>query len=180
MGMVHYLSYQKIAGVRVVAMCDVDPARLAGDWTGIKGNFGPPGEQMDLSGVAMYSSTEELIADPNVELVDITLPPALHADIAVAALQAGKHVFCEKPMALAVGDCDRMVAAASEADRNLMIGHVLPFFPEYAWALREIRSGKHGRLLGGSFTRVISDPRLADAILERRRGRWSDAGFTHS
>jgi len=158
MGMVHYLSYAKIAGAQVVAMCDVNPDRLKGDWTGIKGNFGPPGEQMDLSGIAMYATTEELIADSNVELVDITLPPAMHADIAVSALEAGKDVFCEKPMALAVDDCDRMMQAAADADRQLMIGHVLPFFPEYAWALREIRSGKHGRLLSGSFTRVISDP----------------------
>ena len=60
-------------------------------------------------------------------------------------------------MAMTVSDCDRMLAA-KPADRHLMIGHVLPFFPEYAWALSEIRSGKHGKVLGGSFKRVISDP----------------------
>lgn len=158
MGMVHYLNYQKLPGVKVVALCEQNTKRLAGDWTDIRGNFGPPGEQMDLSGIATYESSDDLIADPNVDLVDITLPPAAHADVAIAALRGGKHVFCEKPMAMTVGDCDRMLAAAEEADRHLMVGHVLPFFPEYAWALREIGSGKHGRLLGGSFKRVISDP----------------------
>lgn len=158
MGMVHYLTYQKLPGVKVVAIADNHPERLAGDWTAIKGNFGPPGEQMDLADVTGYSAAEELIADPAVDLVDICLPPAAHADIAIEALAAGKHVFCEKPMALKPADCDRMLNAADSADRRLFVGQVLPFFPEYAWALAEIRSGKHGRLVGGSFKRVISDP----------------------
>ena len=158
MGMVHYLTYQNLSGIEVVAICDSNRDRLAGDWTGIQGNFGPPGQQMDLSGIAVYETSEELAADPNVDLVDITLPPSMHTDVAVQALQAGKHVFCEKPMAMSVDDCDRMLAAAKEFDRQLLIGHVLPFYPEYAWALQEILSGKHGRLLGGSFKRIISDP----------------------
>ncbi len=158
MGMVHYLSYQKLPGVKVVALCEQNTKRLAGDWTDIQGNFGPPGEQMDLSGIATYESSDDLIADANVDLVDITLPPAAHADVAIAALRGGKHVFCEKPMAMTVGDCDQMLSSAQEANRQLMVGHVLPFFPEYAWALGEIQSGKHGRVLGGAFKRVISDP----------------------
>ena len=158
MGMVHYLTYQKLPGTQVVAICDSNRDRLAGDWTGIQGNFGPPGQQMDLSGIAVYESSEELTADPNVDLVDITLPPAMHVDVAIQALRAGKHVFCEKPMAMTVDDCDQMLAAAKEFNRQLLIGHVLPFYPEYDWALQEISSGKHGRLLGGSFKRIISDP----------------------
>ncbi|MEQ8836603.1 MAG: Gfo/Idh/MocA family oxidoreductase, partial [Lacipirellulaceae bacterium] len=158
MGMVHYLSYAKIRDAQVVALCDSNRDRLAGDWTGIQGNFGPPGQQMDLTGINVYESAEQLISDPQVDLVDITLPPALHADVAIKALKAGRDVFCEKPMAMSVEDCDRMAAAAKSHDRQLLIGHVLPFFPEYAWALQEIHSGKHGQLLGGSFKRVISDP----------------------
>lgn len=157
MGMVHYLSYQKLLGVKVVALCEQNPKRLAGDWTNIKGNFGPPGKQMDLAGIATYESVKALIDDERVDLVDITLPPALHAEVAIKALQAGKHAFCEKPMAMTVEACDRMLAARQE-NQKLLIGHVLPFFPEYAWALQEIRSGKHGSLLGGSFQRLIADP----------------------
>ena len=48
MGMIHYLAAQNAAGRRVTAMCSRDPKKLAGDWRGIRGNFGPPGEQMDL------------------------------------------------------------------------------------------------------------------------------------
>jgi len=158
MGMVHYLSYQKLRGVQVAALCEQDKSRLAGDWRGIQGNFGPPGKKMDLSQVATYTSLDDLLADESIDLIDITLPPALHPDIAVQALQAGKHVFCEKPMALNVRDCKRMSVAAQRSGKLLMIGHVLPFFPEYAWALKQHRSGKYGRLLGGSFRRVISNP----------------------
>ncbi len=158
MGMVHYLTYQAMRGVNVTALCEQNKVRLTGDWRDIKGNFGPAGKMMDLSDVATHTSINELLADDSIDLVDITLPPALHADAAVQALRAGKHVFCEKPMALDPADCRRMMRAAEKADKLLLIGHVLPFFPEYAWALKMHQSGKLGRLLGGSFRRVISNP----------------------
>jgi predicted dehydrogenase len=78
--------------------------------------------------------------------------------VAIAALKAGKHVFCEKPIALSAADATRMVRAAKTAGKQLMIGQVLPFFPEYAFAYQAIHSGRYGRLLGGHFKRIISDP----------------------
>jgi predicted dehydrogenase len=158
MGWIHWLTHRKLRGSRVVAVCETDPRRLTGDLRGIQGNFGPPGEQVDFSGIAAYANYDELLADDRIDLVDITLPTSLHADMAVRALRAGKHVFCEKPMALQLADCRKMVSAAEKAQRLLMIGHVLPFFPEYTWARKTIASGKYGRLLGGSFRRVISEP----------------------
>ncbi|OHB74807.1 MAG: oxidoreductase [Planctomycetes bacterium RBG_16_64_10] len=158
MGMIHYLSYEQTRGIKVAAVCELDPQRLAGDWRSIRGNFGPPGKEMDLTGISRYAQIDELIAAPDIELVDICLPPALHAEVAIRALQAGKHVFCEKPIALTAEDAKRMVSVAARAGRLLMIGHVLPFFPEYAYALDVVRTGRYGRLLGGTFRRVISDP----------------------
>ena len=158
MGMVHYLTYDKLSGARVVAVAEQDEQKLSGDWTSIKGNFGPAGQQMDLSHLVTTRDYEELLANPDIDLIDITLPPSLHADFAIRALESGKDVFCEKPMAMDVADCQSMVEASRRSGQKLMIGHVLPFFPEYAWALREITAGKHGRVLGGSFKRVISDP----------------------
>jgi predicted dehydrogenase len=99
-----------------------------------------------------------LIADANVDLVDICLPPAAHAATAIKALGAGKHVFCEKPIALDPADADKMVAAARRAKRQLMIGHVLPFFPQFAYAHQLATSKKHGKLLGASFKRITADP----------------------
>jgi predicted dehydrogenase len=157
-GWIHWLAYRKVGDVRVAAICETDKRRLTGDLRGIQGNFGPPGEQIDLTGVGAYAKLDDLLGDPQVDLVDISLPTSLHADMAIRALEAGKHVFCEKPMALALPDCQRMVAAASKAKRLLFIGHVLPFFPEYDWALRTIRGGDYGDVRGGEFRRVIADP----------------------
>jgi predicted dehydrogenase len=158
MGMIHYLAYRKIRGVKVAALCEQDAARLAGDWRTIKGNFGPQGEMMDLSGIARYADLDEMIADPNLDAIDCCLPPSWHAKATIAALKAGKHVFCEKPIALQPADANRMVQAAQQSGKLLLIGHVLPFFPEYRFAYQAITGGKYGRLLGGHFKRVISDP----------------------
>jgi predicted dehydrogenase len=157
-GMIHFLAYRKTPGAKVRALCEQDEKRLAGDWRDIKGNFGPAGTQMDLSGIATYRDLGEMIADPNLDVIDVCLPPGLHADVTVAALKAGKHVFCEKPIALTDADARRMVAEARAADRQLLVGHVLPFMPEYAFAYRTIRDGKYGKLLGGNFKRIIADP----------------------
>jgi predicted dehydrogenase len=158
MGWIHYLSYKKTKGVKLAAVCTRDERKLGGDWTGIKGNFGPPGEKVNLSGVTKYADLEQLLADEEIDAVDLCLPPHLHADATVQALNAGKHVFVEKPMGLTAAECDRMVRAAAKAKKQILVGHVLPFLPEYCFALAFIQSGKFGKLLGGHFKRVISDP----------------------
>lgn len=158
MGMIHYLAYGKVRGVKVTAICEKIPERLAGDWRGIKGNFGPAGRKMDLSGVAKYSDLHELLADPNVDVVDVCLPPSLHPEAALAGLEAGKHVFCEKPIALTTAAADAMVKTAKKRGKLLLIGHVLPFFAAYRFAYDAVTSGKYGKPLGGQFTRIISDP----------------------
>ncbi len=158
MGMIHYLGYQRVRGAKVTAICEKVRQRLAGDWRSIKGNFGPRGKKMNLSGIARYGRLEDLLADKNVDMIDICLPPCGHAEAAVAALKAGKHVLCEKPIALTVADARRMVRTARRSGKLLMIAHVLPFFAAYRFAYKTITSKKYGRLLGGNFSRVISDP----------------------
>lgn len=158
MGMIHFLAYQKVPGVKVTAIASRDAKKRQGDWRGIKGNFGPPGEQMDLAGIDAYESVDAMLANPEIDLVDITLPPYRHAEVAIAALRAGKHVFCEKPLTLDAASSAEVVKTAKECNRILLVGHVLPFFPEYAWARSLIHSGDYGRLIGGHFRRTISDP----------------------
>jgi predicted dehydrogenase len=158
MGMMHYLAYQKLSGVKVTAICETLPERRKGDWTKIKGNFGPQGTQMDLTSIAAYAKSGDLFADSNVDLIDICLPPNVHAETAIAALQAGKHVFSEKPIALTLADADAMLAAADKNKKMFMVGHVLPFFPSYAFVYESVLTNRYGKLLGGHFDRVISDP----------------------
>jgi predicted dehydrogenase len=158
MGMIHYLAARKLNGARVEAVCSRDEKKLAGDWRDIRGNFGPRGEVMDLSAVRKYRTLDELLADPAIDLVDICNPTHLHPQTALRALQAGKHVLVEKAIALDPADADAMVAAAAKAGRLLMVAHVLPFVPEFAYAARAARSGEFGKVLGGHFKRVISRP----------------------
>ncbi|MCA9120775.1 MAG: Gfo/Idh/MocA family oxidoreductase [Planctomycetaceae bacterium] len=158
MSWIHYLAYQKVRGIQLAAICSRDEKKRSGDWRGIQGNFGPPGEQIDISKMRTYATIDELLSDPDIDVVDNCLPPHMHADVSVRALQAGKHVFVEKPMALTAAECNKMVTAAEKAGKQILVGHVLPYFPEYAQARKVIDSGKYGKVIGGSFKRVISDP----------------------
>jgi predicted dehydrogenase len=158
MGMIHYLGARRLQGARVEAICSRDPKKLAGDWRSIQGNFGPRGEMMDLGGIKKYERLEALLADKDIDLIDICNPTDLHPATAIKALEAGKHVLVEKCIALEPKDADAMLAAAKKAGKLLMVAHVLPFFPEFAFAAEAIRSGRHGKLLGAHFKRVISKP----------------------
>ena len=164
MGYIHYLAARKVSGATVAAVCSRDPAKLAGDWRSIRGNFGPPGALMDLSGVKKYARFDDMLADPELDLIDICTVTDQHAPMALAALKAGKNVLVEKAIALTAVDADAMVAAAKAAGKLLMVAHVLPFFPEFAFAYDAVRSGKFGTLRGGHLTRVIAKPDWSAAI----------------
>ena len=158
MGWIHYLASRGLQGAQLAAVCSRDKSKLSGDWRSIRGNFGPPGEQVDLSHVKKYQSLGELLADPEIDLVDICNPTHLHAETVIGALKAGKHVLVEKAIALQPDQADAMLMAAKQANRQLMVAHVLPFFPEFAYAAEAVRSGRYGKMLGGHFKRVISRP----------------------
>jgi predicted dehydrogenase len=158
MGRIHYLAAQRLTGAKVVAVCSRDKAKLAGDWSATRGNFGPEPGQVDLTGVKSYESYDAMLADPDIDLIDICNPTDQHPAFAVAALKAGKHVLVEKAIALQPQQADEMLAAAKKAGKLLMVAHVLPFFPEFAFAADAIRGGKYGKLLGAHFKRVISKP----------------------
>ncbi len=98
-------------------------------------------------GVWATTNLDELLSHEAVDAVMIATPNHLHAEHTVAAAKAGKHVFCEKPMALTLEDCDRMIAACKENKVNLMIGHVLRYFPIHAKVKELVASGELGRLL---------------------------------
>src|SRR3954447_14383926 len=169
MGMIHYLAAGKLSGAKVVALCSRDPRKLAGDWTSIQGNFGPRGTQMDLSTHARYRDIAEILADPTVDLVDLCVPNDEHAPLAIRALEAGKHVLVEKPIALTTADADAMVAAARASGKLLMVAHVLPFFPEFAFAAEAIKTGRYGALRAAHLKRVIAKPDWSRGIADADR-----------
>ncbi len=164
MGMIHYYATKKVEGGEVVAICTRNPKKLAGDWRDIQGNFGPRGSIEDLSGIRKYNKIEDILADDDIDMFDLCLPTHLHKEITIACLKAGKHVLVEKPIALNLEDADEMVAVASEAGKYLMVGHVLPFFPEFACAKKIVESGEYGKLQGAHFKRIISQPTWSEDI----------------
>ncbi|HUU23083.1 MAG TPA: Gfo/Idh/MocA family oxidoreductase [Phycisphaerae bacterium] len=158
MGRTHLASLAAHEGAEVVSVHDVEAERLAGPLTPGGGNIETASGAWDASSVRRCERLEEVLDDPGVEAVVVATPSHLHADLSCAALSAGKHVFCEKPMALTVADCDRMLAAAKAAGRQLMIGHCIRFWGEYAEAARIARSGRYGPVKSLTLTRYGSIP----------------------
>ncbi|MHB9132356.1 MAG: Gfo/Idh/MocA family protein [Armatimonadota bacterium] len=157
----HLNIYTKLPNAQVIALCDILPERVQGSAERVATNVS------DGSGVAVqakpYLDFREMVQDPDIDAVDICLPTDLHAETAVAALEAGKHVICEKPMALSVEECDRMIAAAKAADRVLMIAHCIRFWPEYVVLKRLIESGQYGKLRSASFQRLSGLPTWSES-----------------
>ncbi len=158
MGWIHYLAYQRSRRAKLVAFASREPSKRTGDWRGIQGNFGPPGEQIALGEMNVYESLEQLLEDDSVDMIDICLPPHLHVATALAALRAGKHVLCEKPLALNTADCDKILEEAVRADRSVLVAQVLPYMGQYQFAYEALQGSEYGKPIGGYFKRVISPP----------------------
>ena len=97
-------------------------------------------------GVTSYSNAEELLRDPNIHLVVVGTPPSVHAGPVVAAVQAGKHVVCEKPFAITVDEVDRMIDAAAAHRRVLTVYQSRRWDSDYLAMREAVRSGRIGEL----------------------------------
>ena len=95
MGSTHLKALRAIPGAQLAAVYSGDVTKLSGDLSAIQGNIGGPGEKLDFTGVAKYTSIPALLADTSIDAVDICLPTNLHADVAIQALRSGKHVLVE-------------------------------------------------------------------------------------
>jgi myo-inositol 2-dehydrogenase / D-chiro-inositol 1-dehydrogenase len=111
-----------------------------------------PGAAERLPAPRAYRDPLDLIADPAIDAVAICSPAATHADLVVAAAQAGKHVFCEKPMALTLDDADRAIDAARAAGVALQVGFNRRFAADFA--------GMHARIIEGA----IGTPQLLRSL----------------
>ena len=158
MGATHLKAFSSVDGVEVAAISTSNPRSLEGDLTHIRGNLGRETGRYDFSKTRKYSEWRELVNDPDLDVVDICLPTHLHGEAADTALSAGKHVLCEKPMALTAEDCDRMIAAARTHDRVLMVAQVLRFWPEYRFLEQFVRSGQYGKVISATFVRRCGVP----------------------
>lgn len=157
MGNCHFNAYQSVKEARVAALCDCDGNKLRSD-AGVAGNISGSERKKDLAGVKTYTDASRLLADPQVDVVDITLPTYLHAEWTIKALKAGKHVICEKPMALSSGEAKKMIAVAGQTRRKLFVAHCIRFWPPYEAAREIIRENKYGKVLSAVFVRVSPRP----------------------
>lgn len=98
-------------------------------------------------GGKVFASYEALIGDPEIDAVSVCAANSAHAEITMAALRAGKHVLCEKPMAMSLKECEDMVAVAKETGRYLMIGHNQRLAKAHAKARRLIEKGTIGEIV---------------------------------
>jgi myo-inositol 2-dehydrogenase/D-chiro-inositol 1-dehydrogenase len=100
-----------------------------------------------LNGVTTYPGLTELLTHPGLDAVWLVTPTSLHADQTIASVRAGKHVFCEKPLALDIADCDRAIAAAAgHPGQVVMVGFMRRFDPAYAEAKRRVDAGELGKV----------------------------------
>jgi predicted dehydrogenase len=118
------------------------------------------------SGAAPAQSLDELLGRDDIDAVIIASPNSLHREQTVAAAQAGKHVFCEKPMALSVADCDAMIAACDAAGTKLMVGHSMRLYPLPRKLLEIAKSGEMGAPLFGFASYFF------DGFRQRDSGIW--------
>ncbi|SDL73728.1 Gfo/Idh/MocA family protein [Nonomuraea jiangxiensis] len=130
---VHAAAYQGLSLGRLVAC--TDPVEAAAE--GLARDFG----------LRVAPDLDALLADPDIDAVVIASPNAMHPDQTIAALRAGKHVFCQKPIALTVAEADRVVAEAAAVDRVLQFGFMLRFTPPMPQLRRRIETGELGTMI---------------------------------
>lgn len=172
MGRCHLGAWCSLPGAQVVAVCDVEKVRLRTGPRAPGTNIRAGGRSPKLGGVRKYLRAEELISNPEVEVVDVCLPSDLHERCSIMALEAGKHVLCEKPISVSLAAARRMSAAARRSPGSLMVAHCIRFWPEYAWAREEVfRRRRYGRVLAASFRRLSAPPRWSwrDWLLDESR-----------
>ncbi len=141
----HARCLARIQGAPLVAIADVDEkARTVfGDTFGVE---------------ARYQSAEEFFAHPQMDAVFICVPPAQHGSLTIRALEAGKHVFVEKPMVAAAEELGEVVAAAQRHRRWVQVGHVTRFDRELLYLRRLVGEGRLGRVYRArvrSFSRFV-------------------------
>jgi predicted dehydrogenase len=155
MGSAHASNYAALGDrVRVKAVCGRSPERAA---------------RVAETVGATVAELDAMLADPEVEAVDVCVPTPAHRDVAERAFAAGKHVFLEKPLALTLEDAEAIVAAAGRSGRIFMVGLVLRFWPEYVELHRLVERGELGRPKAVFAQRLSPPADWAEWLRDRER-----------
>ena len=158
MGVTHLKPYQQIEGVQIVAVADNVRSPVNGVLAGASGNTGGADSIQIGPNVKAYKNFEKLLADPAVDLVSLCVPTQLHAPQAIAALRAGKHVVCEKPLARSTAIAREIVAVAKNSPGYFMPAMCMRFWPGWAWLKELVEKKTYGKVLAARFRRVSAPP----------------------
>ncbi len=160
MGQGHISEYKKLMDegfpVKLIALCDVDEDKLKG-LKNYEINLADSKDiaksQTNYNDYNLYNNIDDLLANEELDVVDIVVPTYLHEELTVKALRAGVNVLCEKPMSLEPESCQRMINTAKETGKLLMIGQCLHFWHEYVVLNDMVKSGKYGKVRAADFYR---------------------------
>src|SRR5262245_6503161 len=134
-GKAHAKGYMGNHGADLVALCDMDEKRL----NELGAQYGVPPE-------SRYTDYKRMLTDAKLDLVSVCLPNYLHAEVSIAALDAGIHVLCEKPMAPTVAQAQEMIAATGRNNKMLMVTYNYRYREDSQWIGRLIAGGHLGSL----------------------------------
>lgn len=158
----HVASIRQVPEVEIRGLCDILPEALASRIREVRG-----------ATPATYLDYHEMLADPRIDAVVVSTPNDTHRDPVIAALNAGKHVYCEKPMALQPADCDAMIAAQRRSGRVLLIGTQRRHTPAHMEFTRRIHDGAIGQVLSAWMNDFRRDwRRMFKTEEEEIRGNW--------
>ncbi|GGD66707.1 Gfo/Idh/MocA family protein [Paenibacillus nasutitermitis] len=155
MGIVYVDRLMRMKGVRVTAVCHPERAKAA--------------TLAELPQAIIYTSYSDMIARPDIDIICVTLPTYLHKEYVQIALEAGKHVICEKPLSLSEDDCWELMEISRAKGVKLCVAHVLRFFPEYKDARLRLRSGEVGAVTSIRTTRASLLPAENSWFMDKRK-----------
>ena len=145
-GQVHFSNYQHIADAKVSAICDPSPKAQ---------------RAAEEKGIPYYANLRSMLVEIKPDIVDVCTPSFLHHALVMEALRDGRHVICEKPLALNSKDAKEMYTLAEQQDVQLLVGHVLQFYPASKLLHEITRDGRYGKPLDAVFLRLSACPRWA-------------------
>ncbi len=159
MGVTHLRAYLALDSARLVAVCDAARLPVNGVLRGVVGNVKTKTDDIHLGPqVKVCRALDEVLALPDVQLVDICTPTPLHPAQSIAALKAGKHVLCEKPLARTSAEAREILHQAESSPGFLMPAMCLRFWPGWSW-LKEVAAAQtYGKILAARFRRVSEMP----------------------
>jgi len=131
----HMPALAKQPNAQMVAFCDIEESRAKA-----------AAEKFGVAGASVYTDYRELLKDASIDIVHVCTPNDSHAEISIAAMEAGKHVMCEKPMAKTAAEARRMVEAAKRTGKKLSIGYQNRFRPDSQYLKKICDAGELGEI----------------------------------